>query len=87
MMGCDYLPFSSWMGGGFGGGIFSLLFWGLIILVLVFVAVKLFGSIRSNQTGPFRDKNDSLAILKMRYVNGEITQEQYVKMKDILLQP
>ena len=86
MMGCDYLPYSSWMGGGFAGGIFPLLFWGLIILVLVFVAIKLFGSIKSNQTGPFRDKNDSLAILKMRYANGEINQNEYVKMKSVLLQ-
>ena len=86
MMGCDYLPFSSWMGGGFAGGILSLLFWGLIILVLVFVAIKLFGSIKSYKIGPFRDKNDSLEILKMRYASGEINQNQYVKMKDILLQ-
>ena len=86
MMGCDYLPFSSWMGGGFAGGIFSLLFWGLIILVLVFVAIKLFGSIKSNKTGPFHDKNDSLAILKMRYAKGEINQDEYVKMKSVLLQ-
>jgi putative membrane protein len=86
MMGCDYLPFSSWMGGGFAGGIFSLLLWGLIILVLVFVAVKLFGSIKSNKTGPFHDKNDSLEILKMRYANGDINQDQYVKMKSVLLQ-
>ena len=86
MGGCDYLPFSSWMGGGFGGVIFSLLFWGLIILVLVFLAIKLFGSIKSNKTSPFRDKNDSLEILQMRYANGEINQEQYNKMKGVLLQ-
>jgi putative membrane protein len=86
MMGCDYLPFSSWMGGGFAGGIFSLLFWGLIILLLVLLAIKLFGSIKSNQTGSFCDKNDSLVILQMRYARGEITQDQYVKMKDVLLQ-
>jgi putative membrane protein len=74
------------MGGGFAGGIFSLLFWGLIIAVLVFVAIKLFGSIKSNQTGSFRDKNDSLEILKMRYANGEINQDQYVKMKGVFFQ-
>jgi putative membrane protein len=86
MMGCDYIPLSSWMGGGFAGGIFSLLFWGLIILVLVFLAIKLFGSIKSNKTASFYDKNDSLAILKMRYAKGEIDQNEYVKMKSILLQ-
>jgi uncharacterized membrane protein len=86
MMGCDYLPFSSWMGGGFAGGIFSLLLWGLIILILVFVAIKLFGSIKSNRSVPFRDKDDSLGILQTRYANGEIDQGQYAKMKSILLQ-
>ena len=85
-MGCDYLPFSSWMGGGFAGGIFSLLFWGLIILLLVFAAIKLFGSIKSNQSGSFRDKNDSLDILQMRYAKGEINQDEYVKMKSVLWQ-
>ena len=74
------------MGGGFAGGIFSLLFWGLIILGLVFLVFKLFGSIKSNKTGPFHDKKDFLEILKMRYANGEINQDQFVKMKDVLLQ-
>ena len=85
-MGCDYLPFSYWMGGDFAGGIFSFLFWGLILLVLVFLAIKLFGSMKSNNNGPFHDKNDSLEILKMRYANGKINQDQYVKMKNVLLQ-
>ncbi len=84
MVGCDYLPFVSWVGGGFAGGVLSLLFWGLIVLVLVYVAVKLFGATNSNRSSPFRDKNDSLEILKIRYANGEINQDEYVKMKNIL---
>jgi uncharacterized membrane protein len=87
MMGCDNIPFSSWMGGGFAGGIFSLLFWGLIILVLVFLAIKLFGSIKSNKSAQFSDKNDSLDILQMRYARAEINQDEYVKMKHVLLKP
>ena len=86
MGGCDYFPFSSWMGGGFAGGIFSIFFWGLIILGLVFLAIKFFGSIKSDKTGQFRDKNDSLEILKIRYAKGEIHQNEYVKMKSVLLQ-
>jgi uncharacterized membrane protein len=74
------------MGGGFADGIISLLLYGLILLVLVFVAIKLFGSIKTNKTGPFNDKNDSLEILKMRYANGEIDQNKYFKMKNVLLQ-
>ncbi len=86
MGGCYFFPFSSWMGDGFAGGIFSIFFWGLIILGLVFLAIKLLGSIKSNKTGQFRDKNDSLEILKIRYAKGEIHQDEYVKMKSVLLQ-
>jgi len=39
MVGWDYLPFSSYLGGGFAGGIFSSFLWGLIILVLVFLVI------------------------------------------------
>lgn len=85
MGGCHYLPFASWMGGGLAGGIFALLFWGLIILVVVLLAIKLFRSIRSNKTGHFKDKNDSLEILKIRYAKGEINRDEFLKMKSILL--
>jgi len=41
---------------------------------------------KSNKTGQLRDKNDSLEILKIRYAKGEIHQDEYVKMKSVLLQ-
>jgi putative membrane protein len=72
------------MGGGFAGGIFSLLLWGLIIFLVVFFIIKFFGSINSSKSGLFRDKNDSLEILKMRYAKGEINQDEYIKMKSVL---
>jgi len=86
MMGCDYFPFFSWMGGGFAGVVLSLLLWGLIIFLIVFFAVKLFAALRAGKTGQLRDQDDSLEILEIRYARGEIDQQQYVKMKDILLQ-
>lgn len=86
MMGCDYFPFSSWMGGGFVGGIFSIFLWGLIIVVFVFLTIKLVGSIKSTETIQYRDRIDSVGILKMRYAKGEINRDEYVKLRDILLQ-
>ena len=85
MWGCDYFPFSSWMGGGFAGGIFSLLLWGLIIFIVVYLIIKLIGTLRDGKTIQRRDRSDSLAILKMRLAKGEISQEDYIKMKETLL--
>ncbi len=34
----------------------------------------------------FRDRYDSLNILKLRFVKGQITQEEYHRMKDTLLE-
>ena len=86
MGGCDYFPFSSWMGGGFTGGIFYLVFWGLILLVLVLLVIKLFRTSKSRQTGPIKDRYDSMEILKVRYARGEIDQQEYLRMKRTLLQ-
>lgn len=86
MWGCDYSPFSSWMGGGFAGGIFSLLLWGLIIFIFVYLAIKLIGTLRDGKTNQHKDRYDSLAILKMRFAKGEISQEEFTKMKSTLLE-
>ena len=74
------------MGGVFSGGIFSLLLWGIIVFILVYLAIRLFGSLRSRQTGQDRDRHDSLDILKVRYARGELSQDDYARMKEILLQ-
>lgn len=89
MWGCDWMPgFTgmSWMGGFFPGGILSLLFFGLIVLGLIFLAVKVVRAIRFSNTDRLRDTIDSLEILKMRFAKGEINQEEYNKMKGVLLQ-
>jgi len=86
MWGCNYFPYFSWVSRIFPGGIFSILLWGLIILLLVLLAIKLFGTFRSGRAGQNRDRYDSLEILKMRYARGEMSNEEYLKMKDVLLQ-
>lgn len=61
-----------------GGGWLSILFFGLIIIaaiVLVLVLVK---------SGKSTTKNNALDSLKMKYINGEISEEEYLKRKDVL---
>jgi len=89
MWGCDYIPFlggSSWAGGFFPGGIVYLLVWGLIILFFVYVAVQIFKAVTSDKSSQNRDRIDSLAILKVRFAKGEISSEEFQKMKRVLSQ-
>ncbi len=72
------------MGFGFGfGWIFMLVFWGLIIWA-IFALVRgatgrgCWGN-HWNGHGPRR--NDALEILKERYAKGEISKEEFDKMK------
>ena len=69
------------------GGIFSTLVWTLIILGFVYLAIKLFGGLKSGPISQDRDRFDSLEILKMRYARGEISHEDYLTMKETLRQP
>lgn len=88
MWGCDYLSFSSgWGSGIFPGGIFSLLTWVLIFALAIYAAMRIFRSRTPNTDAWFQDRVDSLQILKARFANGEITQEEFAKMKHVLSQP
>jgi putative membrane protein len=89
MWGCNYLPFlgiSGWAGGFFPGGILYLLVWGLILLLFVYAAVRVFKSVTADKSGSHRDRIDSLSILKIRYAKGEISSEEFNKMKQVLSQ-
>lgn len=89
MWGCDYIPFlggSSWAGGFFPGGILYLLVWGLIVLLFIYAAVRIFKAITAEKSGSYRDRIDSIAILKARFAKGEISSEEFHKMKQILSQ-
>ena len=74
------------MGGFFPGGILSILIWVLIILALVYLAIKLFRALTSEQKIQYRDSFDSFEILKVRYARGEIGHEDYLTMKETLKQ-
>ena len=66
----------------FGGGIFMLLFWGVIIIGGFFLVRYL---IRQSQTAARATENTALEILKQRYARGEINDEEFEKMKAKLL--
>lgn len=88
MWGCNYFPFSGgWSGGFFPGGIFSMLIWGLVIGLIAFGVVRLLRSQTNRSHGSTQDRTDSLSILKSRYAKGEISQEEFIKMKQLLMEP
>jgi putative membrane protein len=89
MWECDYIPFlgkSGWAGGFFPGGILYLLVWGLVVFLLIYAVVRIFKAITADKSGLHRDRIDSLAILKARFAKGEISHEEFNKMKQTLSQ-
>jgi putative membrane protein len=66
----------------FGGGIFMLLFWGVILIGGFFLVRYL---IRQSQTAARAPENTALEILKQRYARGEINDEEFERMKAKIL--
>ncbi len=63
---------------GYGGGIFWLLFWILVIIGLALL-------IRYLWQGGKREEESALEILKKKYASGEIGKEEFEeKRKDLL---
>ena len=67
-------------GMGFVGWIFMLLFWGLIVVGVVLVVRWLWDQGRPGTGGA----DSPLEILKRRYARGEISKEEYDRMKQDL---
>lgn len=65
-----------------GGGFFGLIFIGLLIVF----GIYLFNNSRTNHhdTNNSSGDDDALRTLKLRYVNGEISEEEYQKKKEII---
>jgi len=65
-------------GMGFGfGWIFTILFWILIILVIVYLIRTIVGG-----TKKYEKEETALDILNKRYARGEITREEFEKIKE-----
>jgi putative membrane protein len=68
-------------GWGMGfGWIFMVLFWALLILGIVYIVQAI-----SRKTGRQGMVETPLDILKKRYTQGEITKEEFERMKDDLM--
>jgi len=85
MWGCDYGSMSGgWWGVFSPGSLFPLLLWGLVIVLIVLFAIRIFRSQTRDPQGSAQDRFDSETILKTRFAKGEISHEEYVRMKEIL---
>lgn len=71
------------MGYGFGfGGIFMILFWGLVIwAIITLVKGVSTGNECCNQGHCKENRSDAVDILRKRYAKGEITKEEFESMK------
>ncbi len=65
---------------GFGGGIFMILFWVAVVVAIVLVVRHVAKTSHGNQG----QAEAPLDILKRRYARGELTKEQFDKMKEDL---
>jgi putative membrane protein len=81
MWGCNYIGsgMGHWV---FGGGIIGFGITVLILALIGLVFIQLYKS-GKNRT-QYSDTMDSLKILKTRFAKGEITEQEYRKMQDIL---
>ena len=61
-----------------GFGIWGGIIMGFGILILILGAIYLYKQNNNNN-------NDALELLKMKFVKGEITEEEYINKKSILL--
>ena len=76
-------PIGGWgMGGGFGP-LFMLLFWGLLIMGVIFLVRWSMHAFRK-QPPYSRDASSPLDIIRKRYASGEIDQEEFKRMQQAL---
>ena len=76
------------MGGwgmGWFGMIFMIVFWGLIIVALVFLIKWLAGATRGGSQPSGSGKSNALDILKERYARGEIDKTEFEEKKKDLI--
>ena len=80
---CTWLGGPGAGGGWFGGNLLMMLpmlfFWGVLIWGIVTLVRKLSGTNFSNSASD--NSKQALEILKERYAKGEISQEEFNKMK------
>lgn len=82
MWGCNYngAGFGHWL---FGGGVIGLAITILIVVIIAALIVKLINS-NLNKGSKNLDKEDSYKLLRERFAKGEINDQEYQKVKDML---
>lgn len=65
----------------FHGGFMFMFVWLIILLLLIYFVIRLSKSSTTKET---KDSSDPLEILKERFARGEITEEEYQNMKNVL---
>jgi putative membrane protein len=68
--------------GGWWVMLLSMIFWLLLLVGIVLLVIWLAGKPRESSVP--REPQSPLDVLKMRYARGEITRDDYVRMKDEL---
>lgn len=88
MWSCNLGPFGAggWGGGFFPANLLSLLLMGLVVWLIVFLVIRTFRHRAPDRSGSSRDLADSEEILKTRYAKGEISREEFIKMRQTLTQ-
>jgi uncharacterized membrane protein len=86
MWNCNFGPFAGdgWGGGFFPANLLSLLLLGLVVLLIVFAVIRILKPRADKPNGSFRDLTDSEEILKVRFAKGEISREEFIKMRQTL---
>ncbi|WMM26164.1 SHOCT domain-containing protein [Tissierella sp. MB52-C2] len=70
------------MGYGMMGGL-GMIIPTILIGLVIYAVVKLSQNGGENNNNQ-KERNDALDILKLRYANGEISEEEYIQKKKIL---
>ena len=73
-------------GAGYGMGIWMLISWIIMAVVIIFALYGLIAIIRKSETGHYMHKSsEPMEYLKARLAKGEISHEEYQKIKEELL--
>lgn len=83
MWNCNWGIWSGGHGGFMGGGLFGFIWMILLVFIAVYLGSKLFQAFSSRQGGR-QDRDDSLNIIKEKFAKGELSDDEYHRMKDVL---